>query len=163
MIIVGVDMGVKYHALAALHEDGTLWLAALIPHVEALLSPTGRGDNWRLVIERAHARPEDGRTKLREVDALNLAAGRVGARHPAPEFVTTSQWKGSVSKAIDQERTLSLLSPKEREILPKSKAELKHVLDAVGIALWAAGRKVLDKGRPGFVGGPGPGSAPEQK
>lgn len=152
-------MGVEYHARAYL-KDGVLCAADLVRDVDPVFSPVRIG-TWRLVIERAHARPEDGRTKLREVDALNLAAGRVGAFHPKPEFVTASQWKGSVSKTIDQARTLALLSPEERSVLPKSKAELKHVLDAVGIALWAAGRKVLDTGAPGFVGGPGP--APEQK
>lgn len=140
MIIVGVDTGVKYHAEACLH-NGVLTHAALIGNVETLPRPSFHFGDWRLVIECATVRRQDGHTKKREVDALNRAAGRLGAMHPAPEFILPEVWKGQTPKAIDHKRTLELLTPTERALLPTKKTELVHVLDAVGIALWAAGRK----------------------
>jgi hypothetical protein len=158
-VIVGVDTGVKYHA-RALVIDGRLLRSEHVQSCEPIARPweaagAPRGE-WRLVIECAHARPEDGRIKLREVDALNRAAGRLGALHPAPEFVTASQWKGSTSKKLDHARTLALLTDAERRLLPTKQSELVHVLDAVGIALWACGRKHPERGAAVFEGGPGP-------
>jgi hypothetical protein len=150
--IVGVDVGIAYYAVASI-RDGVLWRAELVHSTE----PLRLGDaSARLVIECATVRKEDGHTKKREVDALNRAAGRLGALHPAPEYVLPEKWKAQVSKTLDQKRTLALLSPAEIAILPRLKKELVHVLDAVGIALWACGRKRLSYASSGFVPGPGP-------
>lgn len=145
-MVTGVDVGVKYHARALVTRfNGGPWLlhsADLVQGVEPIkVDAGGCPYTWRLVIECATVRRADGHTKKREVDALNRAAGRIGAAHPSPEFRLPEQWKGQLKKPVDHARTLERLSPAELAVLPKSKAELKHVLDAVGIALKAVGRR----------------------
>lgn len=135
MIIIGVDTGVEYHAEAWV-QDGTLVRAVLIPDNRPITGPADR-----IVIECATVRRADGHTKKREVDALNRAAGRLGANFVKPAYVLPEEWKGQVPKKIDHQRTLALLSAEEVKVLPQRKSELLHVLDAVGIALWACGRK----------------------
>lgn len=136
------DVGIKYHA-EAWFEDGRLHEAKLVHGVGSLRSPEGlswrEGD--RLVIECATVRKADGASKKKEVDALNRAAGRLGALHPNPEFMLPEAWKGQLPKKISHTRTLALLTEAERAILPSKKSELLHVLDAVGLGLRALGRR----------------------
>lgn len=132
--LVAVDTGVKYHA-RAVFKDGVLGRAELIKDVGPIIC------SGRLVIECATVRRQDGHTKRKQVDELNRAAGRLGALHPTPEFWQVETWKGQVPKRIDHERTLKVLTEAERAVLPKSKAELLHVLDAIGIGLRALGRR----------------------
>lgn len=146
-LVTGVDVGVKYYARATMHLDHVngawrLRSADLVQDTEPLrMDCAGLPYKWRLVIERATVRQRDGHTKKREVENLLLAAGRLGAMHPSPEFQLPEEWKGQLKKKLDHKRTLERLSPDEIAILPKSKAELKHVLDAVGIAMKAVGRR----------------------
>ena len=53
-------------------------------------------------------------------------------------FVKPTEWKGQTEKAIDNKRTLQLLSDAEHSI---AKGQSDHVLDAIGIGLWALKRK----------------------
>lgn len=68
---------------------------------------------------------------------LNLVAGHVGT-----EWVYPHQWKGLVSKKIHQPKILAVLNEKELAIVEAVMPEsLRHnAIDAVGIALHAAGR-----------------------
>ena len=145
-LVTGVDVGLKYHARATMKKtEGGYWRlhdAVLAKEIGPLeMECDGLPFEWRLIIECATTRPRDGATKKKEVDALNRAAGRLGALHPCPVFLLPEQWKNQTPKKIDQERTLAALSPEEKTLLPTKKAELRHVLDAVAIALKAVGRR----------------------
>lgn len=135
LTLCAVDVGVKYHAEAWFSSTGVLCNARLVKNVEPIAC------GGRLVIECATVRAQDGAVKKREVDALNRAAGRLGALHPAPEYQLPEAWKGQTSKAIDQARALKRLTEVERALLPLKKGELLHVLDAVSMGLRAVGRK----------------------
>lgn len=136
--VCAVDVGISYHA-QAWFLDGVLRQARLLNYVEPI---TNGVEPFRLYIEVATPRESDGRKKLREVNALNRSAGRLGALHPSPQYWLPEEWKGQLSKERDHRRTLNKrLSDVELLLLPKSKAELKHVLDAVGIGLRAVGRR----------------------
>ena len=147
MILCAVDTGVKYRAEAWFQNIGdgpVLYRAALVPGIEPIWP--GVSVPWlptdRLVIECATVRRQDGHTKRKEVDALNRAAGRLGALHPNPTYLKVEEWKGQLSKKVDHERTISKLSDQELLVLKGMKAaQLKHVLDAVGIGLRVLGRR----------------------
>lgn len=68
---------------------------------------------------------------------FNLIAG-----HVANEWATPKQWKGTMSREVEQRRTWSLLSADEREILENVKpAGLQHnAVSATGLLLWKLGR-----------------------
>lgn len=138
-LLCSVDVGVKYHA-RAWFADGVLSSADLVKDVDPVLAPVG-GHEWDLVIECATVRQRDGMTKKREVDALNRAAGRLGANHPSPIYKLPEEWKGNLPKKVDQQRTLAALIPEELACLPTSKAELHHILDAIGLGLKTMGRR----------------------
>lgn len=141
--LIACDVGVKYYA-QAVFRDGVLEQARLVDQVQPVrIDWCGAVEReWRLVIEVATPRERDGKTKIREVNALNRSAGRLGALHPSPEFKLPEEWKAQLPKAKDQRRTLEeCLTEDELKVLPKSKAELKHVLDAVGLGLFALGRR----------------------
>jgi hypothetical protein len=55
------------------------------------------------------------------------------------DLVRPSEWKGAVPKEIDHKRTLDMLMEKEKEVIKKKKSS--HVLDAIGLGLWALGRR----------------------
>lgn len=54
------------------------------------------------------------------------------------ELATPRQWKGQRPKAIDNARTLRLLSEDELERIEKKNST--HALDAIGLGLWALKR-----------------------
>lgn len=59
-------------------------------------------------------------------------------------FVAPRTWKGTVPKAIHNERVLAALTADERKILPKharAKGFDHNMIDAVGLALWQLERK----------------------
>ena len=59
-------------------------------------------------------------------------------------IIKPREWKGQVPKDICNKRTIARLSDAERTILTKKsyrKTILHNLLDAVGIGLWALGRK----------------------
>ena len=77
------------------------------------------------------------------------AVGCVYAARMAREvkLVLPRTWKGNVPKRIHHPRIRAALSPDERDILQigldtAPKGHHKEILDAVGIGLWALGRKV---------------------
>ncbi|NIQ90988.1 MAG: hypothetical protein GWM98_04570 [Nitrospinaceae bacterium] len=71
-------------------------------------------------------------------------AGTFFRRTGSIEFVKPATWKGSRPKEIDNEFTLSLLTPDEllrfeRAKAPKSKRH--NLIDAIGIGLWKLKRR----------------------
>lgn len=82
-------------------------------------------------------------------DILNLAV-IVGvctaalAPYCETRFVTPHMWKGSRPKKLDNEYTISLLSPVEKSVLAENqcpKSYLDNVIDAIGLGLWTLKRR----------------------
>jgi len=84
-----------------------------------------------------------------DAHALLAVARVVGAvvfyyKKPLTNLVKPREWKGQLPKAVCNRRTLSKLNPRERSRYdgtnyPKS---IRHnLLDAIGIGLWALGRR----------------------
>lgn len=101
-----------------------------------------------LVVER----PQVYDPRLQKGDQADIVATSVRAgvllqrfrpwgRLDAERLPTPREWKGSVDKDVHNARVLAKLSPEERARIPKlPKKELHNLIDAVGLALWAAGR-----------------------
>ena len=90
-------------------------------------------------LERAHARKND-------IGMLAFHAGMLAARVKAKSvrLVKPQQWKGSRPKEVDNRLTMGLLSDQERRIVAAVNAPpslLHNVIDAIGIGLWAIGRR----------------------
>ena len=106
----------------------------------------------RAVIERPMIYP-GGRQKARPADVITLAvrAGEWGGRVESflsitPEYVEPSTWKGQVPKDVHQLRIWARLAPDEQELVATagrgvSASKRHNIVDAVGIGLWALGRK----------------------
>tara|TARA_R110000824_G_scaffold119235_4_gene273236 strand:+ start:181 stop:633 length:453 start_codon:yes stop_codon:yes gene_type:complete len=143
---LSIDPGTKEMGWA-LWEDNELQMCGL-----------ARGTNW---VETVLALPKFSVVDLTvedqqiyrhsPVDAHSLlavarVAGAVVAHYGFPRFrlVMPVQWKGQLPKAVCARRTLSKLTEEERhqiEVAP-CPASLQHnVLDAIGIGLWANGRR----------------------
>lgn len=132
-LLVSVDPGV-HQSYVATFVDGAL---RCLSTGSAPLGPF----EGRLVCEV----PEVYAGKFeRDLINLALAAGRVCALHPSPEYVRPAAWKGSVPKRVHNARVISMLSDNERKIVydyPIA-ASLRHnLIDSVGIGLWALDRK----------------------
>jgi hypothetical protein len=103
----------------------------------------------RVIVERPRIYP-GGRTKNPN-DVLSVAinagewAGRYQARGFKVEYVEPQKWKGSVPKEIHHPRIFAKLTPSEQIVLADAgkgiaPSKRHNLLDAIGIALWAAGR-----------------------
>jgi hypothetical protein len=78
--------------------------------------------------------------------SVAFAAGRFvqEALHGATtiQVVRPHDWKGSRPKHIDNKVTFNALSNAERELVPMlPDTKLHNVIDAIGIGLWALGRR----------------------
>jgi hypothetical protein len=106
----------------------------------------------RVVIERPMIYP-GGRQKARPADIIALAvrAGEWGGKVAAftgsvPEYVEPARWKGQVPKDIHHARILAKLSPEEQAVLTSAgngvaPSKRHNIVDAVGIGLFAVGRR----------------------
>lgn len=54
------------------------------------------------------------------------------------DLVTPRQWKGQMPKEVSAQKTLDKLTEAEKQNIEKIKSS--HVLDAIGLGLWALGR-----------------------
>ena len=121
--------------------------------VEALLvSPDklpGAPQADKLVIERPTIYP-GSRIRPSSIITLSIDVGRlvqwVAAKNPniEVEYVQPRRWKGQRPKNVDCRYTLSLLNPAEERIVNDSRcppSQLHNVIDAIGIGLWALGRR----------------------
>jgi hypothetical protein len=83
------------------------------------------------------------------VITLAIHLGEAIGRHAdgaVPELVEPRTWKGSASKPVHHRRIWAKLNVGEQEIVKSSArgvADSKHhnILDAVGLGLWAIGRR----------------------
>ncbi len=136
---VSIDPGVDYFAWACF-RGGALESCAL----EADRGPRAwaMSQTWpELGVIEMPARRYRESIRERDVFELARAAGELGGLFPYRVYVTPADWKGQLSKKIDQDRTLKALTPAELALLPKQKSALKHVLDAIGIGLKRLGRR----------------------
>jgi len=137
---------------------------ALWEHNELQICGLARGENW---IESVRALPKFTIEKLTIEDqqiyrrspinahsllAVARVVGAVVAYYGFPKFslVAPAKWKGQLPKDVCNRRTLSKLTAEELkqvEVAP-CPASLKHnLIDAVGIGLWANGRRKFSTGR----------------
>jgi|TARA_R100001086_G_C11836857_1_gene258065 hypothetical protein len=84
--------------------------------------------------------------------ACARVVGAVVAYYDFPEFriVTPAQWKGQLPKTVCNRRTLAKLTENELHqvgIAPCPESLKHNLLDAVGIGLWATGRRKTTKRR----------------
>ena len=91
-----------------------------------------------LVIEMPMVYPTSGNPA--SIVKLAFVAGKLAEAIGAPKtrLVTPREWKGQRPKEIDQHLTVSLLDIGERGRLTVRNSD---VLDAVGLGLWALGRR----------------------
>lgn len=123
--------------------------------VECGLLPSKNFHNLPLYLSGQRAWVECPRLRPREVNPnsiLTLArtagecAGLLRARGMSVTYVTPNDWKGSTRKETSHQRILARLSAGETQILALAfrdvaKSKQHNVLDAVGIGLYAAGRR----------------------
>ena len=106
----------------------------------------------RVIIEKPMIYP-GGRQQARPADVIKLAvrAGEWGGRATAlwavvPEYVEPFRWKGSIPKDIHHARIWARLTPVEQAVVSEAArgmapSKRHNVMDAVGLGLYAIGRK----------------------
>ena len=130
------DPGVKYYACAC-------WSFHALTHV--CIVPIDErppfGQNGLVVIEvpqiyDARAGGTGARARKKDVADTLFAAGRIADRYTKHVTVTPAQWKGQLTKAQDHERTRAALTADELLCIQGlKKADLGHIMDAIGIGL----------------------------
>lgn len=110
--------------------------------------PFTERESMDVVIEMPKWRPHSHE----EIDDLIGVAEKVGRieqfyvmQRKRVRLVWPNIWKGSVPKAVHNERVLRALRPAEVELLPRRPRSKKNpydhnMVDAVGIGLWKLGR-----------------------
>lgn len=166
-VIVGIDPGVTSLGWAIALDTPERWR---LVEAGASSAPRGTTPAEAARIHAAAVRDAarywaDGRGLLVAIEAMEHHASRGGsvaadllslatiggfvaaAINPAraPLLLPPSTWKGGVPKEIHHSRILAALVPSEAAITQKTLAATsarskKEVLDAIGIALFAAGR-----------------------
>lgn len=109
------------------------------------------GPRTRVVVEKPRVYPVRAmKGDANDLVTIAFAAGVVvgAAAERIDEFQSAwpSEWKGSVPKQIHVKRTLAALTADERKTYERCVADapvsLRHnCLDAIGLGLWAVGRK----------------------
>lgn len=131
-----IDPGVDYYAVATF-VGPALMSACVIP-----IADISRVDR-PLVIELAQIYQRSG---VRQADIADLlfATGYIAAHYKGGiRKVRPAEWKGQVPKKIHHPRIKQSLVTHERAIIDgMNKGDLKHVMDAIGIGLFACGRMV---------------------
>ena len=95
----------------------------------------------RVVCECMAFRYRGNKTDPQDLIDLNLIAGHLGT-----EWWTPDEWKGRTPKEIHQPRILDRLDPGEKKTVDafvaatRAKTLVHNAIDAVGLALFAAGR-----------------------
>jgi hypothetical protein len=100
----------------------------------------------QIVIERPHT--AQLRATKKDIITLAIRAGEVGGllrylTKKEPKYIEPSTWKGSITKDISHERTLTKLTKSERTVYnaPKVAKNKRHnVLDAIGILFYCSMR-----------------------
>lgn len=142
--LIAIDPGASYFAWAWFGADGLLRKCGHDSTILKLDHLTGRAD---VAVERMRDRP---RSPVRKNDILDVAttSGLVaGFLDPVDlRFVTPKEWKGDRPKRVDHPVTFDLLTAEERAAYSKgirglTKRQRLDVMDAIGIGMWALGRR----------------------
>jgi hypothetical protein len=95
-----------------------------------------------VIYPRGHKRPND-------LITLALRAGELAGACPSTpvRYVEPAEWKRQLPKDVCHGRILEKLTPSERtqidNVMKLVDSKRHNALDALGIALWATGRKVI--------------------
>jgi hypothetical protein len=118
--------------------NASVWIA------EQVKAVTGGHVMAAVVIENQTTRQlKDQKGSQNDLIPLAYTAGAIFALVPAQERIKVHQptWGSSRGKDAIKEHVMKRLSPVERAILEASKLQNnEHVIDAVGIGLWATAR-----------------------
>lgn len=127
-------------------ESNQLLCCGLAPNAQPLIAGV-----QRLVIERPTIYPGRQKARPRDIITLALRAGQWAgivkrATNIEAEYVEPFAWKGTVRKDIHHARIQATLLPGERLMVEEGckgvAASKRHnVLDAVGLGLFAVGRR----------------------
>ena len=148
--LISIDPGLV-HLGWAQWRSGTLYrcgLSSIPREVKSLSERASRHhaaiqvvrDGERVYCERMMARGKFSSVDPQDLIDLNLVAGRLGT-----EFLTSDQWKGSVPRDVEQDRTQNALTADELKLLKpydrtKKSGSGHNVWSAVGIGLSLLGR-----------------------
>jgi hypothetical protein len=125
-------------------EERVCDVAAQITHVVGEFDCSEVGDSVvRIVCEYPAFMPTPGGIKIAKRGDLVKLAHAVGVLHGMfnhMELVPVRKWKGQASKDVINNRTVRIVSASERKAAGMS-VDRSHDWDAVGIGLWALGRK----------------------
>jgi len=160
-VIVAVDPGKSHYAWALLRLDGVLHAChkqrfedlerarmGFRNHILCAV-PIGK---IKIQIAVESQQIDDRTCPGRDLIPLAQAAGAIASAWPGAEMITPAQWTGGKKKASRHEALKKTLTEDELALLPKTKGELKDVLDAVGLAKWYYRRmKALEVAR-GYLG-----------
>lgn len=127
--MISIDPGVNYYAAASWRSDGTLFDAVLLP-----LDIQTPSDLY--VMERPRIRRYGmHRAPSETIIALTLSAGRLSDRAPTV-WVDAGVWTKGRNKKQRQPQVWESLTAAEQHILMgRTKKDLDHLLDAIGIGL----------------------------
>jgi hypothetical protein len=136
--LLTIDPGTTATGIAIFTALGELCRAWLVPDPYCMAQRVS-SDEMLIEIPRAYGAgsPVDPNDLIK----LALLGGYLaGINNSARRwYIHPQDWKGQVPKKIDNERTLRQLKDNERHILGERPNH--NVVDAVGIGLWALGRR----------------------
>lgn len=143
-VIVGIDPGKKHSGVAIL-VDGVLdWVELQKREFDCSIDYPTAEQPWEMIIEvpQVYRHGKGDQNDLIEVAVVSgMWLQAAYNKCYKPKLVRPREWKGSVPKKIHNNRILAKLSEAERRLLEEIPSYLRHnVIDAVGIALWRAGR-----------------------
>jgi hypothetical protein len=141
--LVAIDPGEKA-GVAVFHEQRLV-------AVEFVVDAVGRGWCWKgpygvPVVCEMPQKYVGSNIDMQTLLTLSFSAGYlVSSVQPSElKLVFPREWKGQRPKEVDNPFTLRILSDQERHILEVSgiaKSQQHNVVDAIGIGLWALGRR----------------------
>jgi len=150
-ITVAIDPGVKLMAMAEFLRDELqavhVFRGDSLEETTRSLAQFRDARELRLVIEKPVIYdPRKWKGDPNDLIREALAAGAAAACFPngSLSYIRPADWKGQRKKPIDNRYTLALLNSDERELLDGVnllRSLMHNVLDAVGIGLWAVGRR----------------------
>lgn len=136
---VSIDPGVVYCACA-------WWFDKALDEVDIVHRETWvqdlRHDGYgtMAIIERPQIY-RHGKAKTKDVEGLLIASGEIASQFDQVVWYRPAMWKGQQSKTAHHKKIRAALTQEELKVLEKrSKTELKHILDAVGLGLFHLGR-----------------------
>lgn len=154
-MVLAIDPGTKGIGWARFTPAGTLTEAGLARttarglHLAAISLSYQIPKDPEVYVEEMTYRPGDRRSVPRDllrVQWIGAAVASAVSSAGIPIPVTPAKWKGQVPKVIHHPRIVKALTAGEVECMDRGLADvpegLRHnVLDAIGIGLWAVGRR----------------------